>query len=321
MHTRASPPRFFAVLFFALVLVAWLAWSWSARAAEPWFGFGDGRLEDRYADGDLDAEDLAARPGLSRRAAASGGGPQARTWVSLVSFYGEGPAVGERQWGVLGVVGLALDRVAEGPRYTGGARAAVPFAQDGAPSPSPSPVGPVGPVPTSARPVAALLARGAVRAAWRSAGIDADDERIDAMIARARASAALPEARFRALRLVDEDQKTTAPVDALGTYSDGTGTKLWLEGRLTWRLDRLLYADDEPTLERVRLERQEARARVAGRVLELLFAWARAAADVAGSPAGSRAELDAQLRWWEAEIALDVVTGGWFSRQPGVSLP
>jgi hypothetical protein len=56
-------------------------------------------------------------------------------------------------------------------------------------------------------------------------------------------------------------------------------------------------------------------------VLELVFAWARAGADVAGAQAGSRAELDAQLRWWEAEIALDVVTGGWFSKQPGVSLP
>src|SRR6185312_3391128 len=132
---------------------------------------------------------------------------------------------------------------------------------------------------------------------------------------------ALPETRLRALRLFTDAQHTTTPTDALGTYYDATGANLWLEARLTWRFDRLLYADDEPTLERVRLERQEARARIAARVLDLLFALERASLDVASAPAGSRQEADAVLRWWEAEIALDVVTGGWFSKQPGVTPP
>jgi hypothetical protein len=66
----------------------------------------------------------------------------------------------------------------------------------------------------------------------------------------------------------------------------------------------------------MRLERQEARGRLSARVLELLFAWQRAVLDVAETAAGSRAELDVVLRRCEAEVSLDVLTGGWFGAQP-----
>ena len=99
---------------------------------------------------------------------------------------------------------------------------------------------------------------------------------------------------------------------------DTAGTTTTLEARLTWRFDRLIFAEDEPTLERVRLEREEARSRIGAKVLELLFAWQRAVLDEAGSDAGSRAELEAALRRIQAEIALDVMTGGWFCAQPAV---
>ena len=68
----------------------------------------------------------------------------------------------------------------------------------------------------------------------------------------------------------------------------------------------------------MRLERQEARSRVAGRVLDLLFAWQRAVIDAHEAPAGSRSEIDATVRVWEAEVALDVLTAGWFGAQPSV---
>jgi hypothetical protein len=118
---------------------------------------------------------------------------------------------------------------------------------------------------------------------------------------------------------VDDNRSTTSTVDDTGRIYDATGANLWLEARLTWRLDRLLYADDEPTLERVRLEREEARARVASRTLDLLFAWERAAADARAWPAGSREANEAAVRRWEAAVALDVLTGGWFGRQPGAN--
>jgi hypothetical protein len=102
------------------------------------------------------------------------------------------------------------------------------------------------------------------------------------------------------------------PHDATDYYA-AVGANLVLEGRLTWRLDRTVYAGDEPTLERVRLERAEARAKLAERALQSLFAWARAGLDAREAPEGSREEAEALLRVAEAAATLDVLTGGWFS--------
>ena len=85
-----------------------------------------------------------------------------------------------------------------------------------------------------------------------------------------------------------------------------------LEGRLTWRLDRLLFADDEPSLERLRLDREEARGKVAGKVLDALFQWQRARLALDALKPGTREATDATMRLVEAEAGLDVLTGGWF---------
>src|SRR5262249_20142659 len=115
--------------------------------------------------------------------------------------------------------------------------------------------------------------------------------------------------------MIDDGTHTDAyPADDIPRYYDYAGANLWLEARLTWRLDRLLYADDEPTLERVRLERIDARARVAAKILDLVLQWQRAMLDEKDAPPGTREELDAHVRVMEAEIAVDVLTGGWFSR-------
>ncbi len=267
----------------------------------------ESRLEERYADGTFDAGDLAAFAHLGRRTEGAGSG-SARSWLSLVGFAGELPN-GRQEAGVLAVVSFAFDRAAS-RRASLFAGARTPFVADG-PAPSTPPPG-VAPAADSPVLLSPALARGAVSAAWRQSGLEASDARIDAIVARARLSALLPETRLRAMRTFDERERTDL-ASAQTTYYDATGAKLWLEARLTWRFDRLLYADDEPTLERVRLERQEARARIASRVLELLFQWQRARLDLQASQAGSRAELDATLRALESEAALDIVTGGWFS--------
>ena len=89
-----------------------------------------------------------------------------------------------------------------------------------------------------------------------------------------------------------------------------------LELRLTWRLDRLLYAGDEPTLERVRLERLDARSRLATRTLEVLFTWERATVELRQATTGSPEETSARLRASEARATLDVLTAGWFETRP-----
>jgi hypothetical protein len=298
-----------ALLAFLLLLAA-LSFSLPARAQDaPWFTSRESSLEERFADGDLDEEDLARMPAM-RRANTASSDVHASTWVSIVGFVKEFPT-GRRDVGGMLVLGVALDRIAQGKTHTATVRPPsylAPFAQDAAPAT-------IAPGPRLALEPA--LTRATVRAAWRAVGIEATDARIDAMIARSELSAVLPEARLRAMRTITGADETTV-IDATGHAYETIGANLVLEARLTWRLDRLIYADDEPTLERLRLERQDARARLGTRVLELLFAWQRALIDIEDATAGTRAELDVILRRSEAEVSLDVLTGGWFSAQPAV---
>jgi hypothetical protein len=121
---------------------------------------------------------------------------------------------------------------------------------------------------------------------------------------------------MRAMRLwTDADHTTIASTTDTASFYDALGANLVLELRLTWRLDRILYAGDEPTLERVRLERLDARTRLATRTLEVLFTWERTALEARAAVTGSREEADARIRSAEARATLDVLTGGWFSEE------
>ena len=87
-----------------------------------------------------------------------------------------------------------------------------------------------------------------------------------------------------------------------------------LEARLTFRLDRLLFADDEVSLERVRIERSELRSRTAAKVLQMLFEWQRAYSLLQDPTLSSDDHFSAILREVEASAVLDVLTDGWFGR-------
>ncbi len=288
----------------ALTLLALQALHAAPVRADPWFGSGDNAVEDSFADGDIDKEDtIAMRIGSHTGAADLRG----ESWVSLMGFRRELMSGKNDTGGVL-LVGLALDRIAAGPVHR--------IADEAASTPAKTP---------AQRDAALLavpeLARKCVTAALRTSGLGVDDARVDDIVSRSRASAWLPETRLRAMRLWDDAaHATTLATTNDTTYYDALGANLVLELRLTWRLDRLLFAGDEPTLERVRLERQDARARVATRTLEVLFTWERAEVDAQGAVAGSREEVEARLRRAEAEATLDVLTGGWFSERDPPSL-
>jgi hypothetical protein len=296
MLTRLLAPLL--ALLFALFV--------SRRAqAAPWFGWGDSKTEDKWEAGDLDEEDLIALGSGRRRGATSD--LSARSWVSLSSFFQELPT-GKQEVGGLIVVGIAFDKIAAGPVHHIG-DPPKPIVPPPAPTPPPA-------EPTSASVrvrVTPKVARAAVAAALRASGIGVDDARIDEMVARARKSAALPETRLRALRVLGNNEQANTLATS-ETYYDTAAANLSFEVRLTWRLDRLVYADDEPTLERVRLETQEARAHLTTRVLEVLYAWQRAELELASAQVGSREEMDALLRELEAETTLDTMTAGWFER-------
>jgi hypothetical protein len=304
----------------ATALLVGLVLAASTARAEPWFGWGQSKAEESYLSGDLDLEDLVTGT-VSGRSRNQVGGTRAGTWISLGGYW-RVLETGNQDVGLLVVAGVAFDRLAKGSRQEATVEKEASFVGDGSakpPSPTSPPAPPLSPPP--AEPVApstervvvtSAVARRAVTAAWRTAGLGVDDARVDSMIARARSSAALPEARFRAMRvfLLDGSQASIVPIDS-SSYAT-TAATLVLEGRLTWRLDRLLFADDEPSLERLRLEREDARSKVAGRVLDALFQWQRACFALHALKPGTREATDATMRLVEAEAGLDVMTGGWF---------
>jgi len=293
-------PRILLVVA-AIVLLTALA---PRARADPLFGWGQSALEDAYDERDFDEEDLVgARTGAFTTPLDLHG----QSWVSLVGL-AKWLRSGKRDYGGMVVVGLAFDRIAAGSQrpIADPARLPIPAqlpADTGAPKSEPPPVPP-------------KLARSCVAAALRASGLGVDDSRLDALVTRARESAWFPETRMRAMRLwSDADHVTTLATTDTPNFYDAVGANLVLELRLTWRLDRLLYSGEESAIERVRLERQEARARLATHVLEVLFAWQRAVIGETEAIAGTREEAEARLRIAETEATLDVLTAGWFSHR------
>lgn len=297
------------LLFFvcALLLVAGLP---ASARASPW------PAEREESDLDEEPAPRAVRSlaGSSGRHDVLGAGP-GTTYVSVVGF-SQTTLDDRREIGGLVLVGLPLDRFVQGSR-----RATVPapplvFASS------------VQRASAGEQPfdlaLTPRLARSAVAAAWRAAGLGADDSRLDAIVSRAHWSAVLPEARIRVIRWDDTRLSLDTYTSDTNRLTDSAGARIGFEGRLTWRLDRLVYADDEPAFERLRLEQRDARTRVAAKVFEALFQWQRAALDLRSLPPtqqGTRDEADVRLRLLEAEAVLDVLTNGWFGTQSGIQRP
>lgn len=297
--------RCIPILVVVVVPLVMCSFTSLARASPGKFLRSD-PVEEALVDGEIDSEDIVGRASVGRGVAPLARGGQ--TWVSLVGYTKQAQVASEREVGGIVVVGFALDRLVRQASTKG---VTPPLAST--------------PVTSEAgEPAIALnprLARSAVSAAWRAAGLSIDDSHLDGIVSRARWSAILPETRLRAVRFDDERLYTDASADAT-KLRDSAGANLGLEARLTWRLDRLLYADDEPAFERMRLERHDARSRIAGRVLEALFHWQRASLELrwaqnaardAREPTRTRDEVEAGLRVMEAEATLDVLTSGWFT--------
>jgi hypothetical protein len=163
-----------------------------------------------------------------------------------------------------------------------------------------------------------MLARAALRVALRTAGFPESRARLYSLRSRARSSAILPTLRLRAARTTDESLRLTPTIDDPYRYTQAGGASLLFEARLDWKLDRLIFADEELGVERLQNDRANAEARLADRVLKLLVAWQRGrirAEDVNLEP---EQRALAGLEALEAEIYLDLLTDGWFSEQPAV---
>jgi hypothetical protein len=167
--------------------------------------------------------------------------------------------------------------------------------------------------PRSPMPLAVStnVARACIRAALRMVGLS-DDHRLDSVAARSRSSAVLPELRLRALRTMGESGRVSLSEDDPSRYvASGAATNV-LEARLTFRLDRLLFADEELAVERVRIDRSELRSRITAKALAALFEWQRAYCLANDPGLASDDHRTAVLRELEACAILDAMTGGWF---------
>ncbi len=158
------------------------------------------------------------------------------------------------------------------------------------------------------------MARIAIAAALEHAGLDQSTSRVDRLAARARTSALLPELRLRVTRQIDDSQGISPTEYDPDRMTATVKASLWLEARATFKLDKLVFADEEVALERMREERVEAGKKLRERVLGTLFAWQKALRARHDPAVDPDVQMKASFEVIETEVTLDVLTGGWFSR-------
>lgn len=167
----------------------------------------------------------------------------------------------------------------------------------------------------SPRLVTPSFARAAVRVALSAAREGEAWARLSSLDARARSSSLLPDFTVRVARNTDASLRLSPTADDPYNYSSAGGIGWWVEGRLTWRLDRLVFDTHEVHIERIRMEHAERVGRFVSKVLATLFAWQRAAFRAEDPKATSEEQEQAELARAEAEILLDQLTGGWFGAE------
>lgn len=131
---------------------------------------------------------------------------------------------------------------------------------------------------------------------------------------QANVSAWLPRLQVRVGRYRDETLRL-APTVAEPDRWQLTGGADWrIDGQVTWQLNRLVFTPEQLTLERLQAQAQRELERRELQVLQLLFQWQRAVAALSSEVLHPDEE---QAMWWdalEAQVHLDVLSGGWFSR-------
>lgn len=161
-------------------------------------------------------------------------------------------------------------------------------------------------------PSRGALVRGALKAAIKASGDREVRSRLDDASTRARVSGLVPELRLRIAHVMDEGQSLMPTEYDPERVTATGGTSLWLEGRATFRLDRLVFADEEVAIERLRNEHAKAVRDLTDDVLKAFGDWQRATAVLAledvEQEVRDRAEVEAAV----AEARLDALTDGWF---------
>jgi hypothetical protein len=310
---RGRPHAALAPLACALVLCLWARHAVAADDDDLPAHALEARTSAADADEEARSRPLDDTPRADAAAAPRAGTPRSPLRLGLGLGVRLDELLGSREWLATLSLTLPFDRLgmplAALPALP--PRVAVAAALPSAPPPASPPTTPAATDSAAVRPVvSAAEASHLVAAALHEAGLDREERRIDSLASRARASAGLPELRLRVARVTDEAQ-AFAPTeyDPLRRTA-AAGATLWLEARATWRLDRLLFADEETSLERSRRELAEARERVTTRVLDLIALWQRGATRAADPLLDDLARVQAELDVVRAKTTLHVLTGG-----------
>lgn len=213
---------------------------------------------------------------------------------------------------------LALPRVAQ--------QSAVPAPSVPVPVPAPAkaPAPPAAATPEPPAPLVSFeqlralsdFSRRATVAALAIAGSAAERRRLDSLAGRARSSALLPELRLRAVRNTDQALRLTPTTDDPYRVTQADGAGVVLEASATFRLDRLLFAREELTVERLRQQAGEARLKLEARVQAALLGLFRARELSCADARDDQKPLEA-VKVLELFAELDNLTAGWFSDQAG----
>lgn len=161
----------------------------------------------------------------------------------------------------------------------------------------------------------ARLARGAVAAALHRSRVVEAGARLASLASRSRSSAALPELRLRAMRVIDEDEALSPTEYDPSRVTAKGGSSTWMEARATWKLDRLVFAREEIAVERLRIGQARAVRVIEHDVLDGLARWQRARWRALDPEAPGDRRIEAELEAATLEAMLDVWTEGWFSRE------
>lgn len=231
-------------------------------------------------------------------------------WLSIGALGGSGPN-GIELRGML-TLGTSLDKLARAGRV--GAERAKTQTDDEATEES-TPVEERAERPSPL--VNGALARGLVRAALATARESERRRDLDDLALRARLSGLLPELRVRLAHALDQDQALSPTEYDPERVTASGGTSLWIEGRATFRLDRLVFADEEVAIERLRADRERAERALVTESLRALDRWQRARGHAADPALPDDKRVEAELEAAAAEATLDVMTDGWFSGPAG----
>ncbi|MDX2054478.1 MAG: hypothetical protein SFV15_18905 [Polyangiaceae bacterium] len=140
------------------------------------------------------------------------------------------------------------------------------------------------------------------------------EARYSSLEERSRSSALLPELRFRAQTSQDQALRLTPTDTDPFRYTQSGQNALIFEGRATFRLDRLVFADEELPIEKARAQSEKERVEFEQSLIRLVFEWQRARLKSTGSTVEDDELALEALKALEVEARLDALTSGWFSK-------